>query len=253
LYAAVCRPTGGQYTCGNGRTAFVCFVARRYGIGNISHRRGGSVQRSVAGPSDWDLQFFLLSIAQSHGCIRYSDHERGSPDTDEMGPSRLLERISANSATFWGAVMKQLKDIKAQSIVEISLIAPLLLIALYIPADFGIGFFVAHLTQNAVREAARIGATRPQPFSASEAQVEAEAANRLPALLRSPTVNARLLTAGAADCMMIVEVSASGQYNFFLYQLLRLAGFSAPDNTPITRDAQMRYEFQSVTNSTPCT
>ena len=46
---------------------------------------------------------------------------------------------------------------RGQSIVEISLITPLLLIALYIPADFGVSFFMGNLLQTAAREGARIG------------------------------------------------------------------------------------------------
>jgi Flp pilus assembly protein TadG len=53
-----------------------------------------------------------------------------------------------------------LRNERAQSIVEISLITPLLLIALYIPFDFGVSLFAAHLTQNAVREVARIAAAQ---------------------------------------------------------------------------------------------
>ena len=40
---------------------------------------------------------------------------------------------------------------RGQSIVEISLITPLLLIALYIPADFGVSFFMGNLVQTADR------------------------------------------------------------------------------------------------------
>jgi hypothetical protein len=54
------------------------------------------------------------------------------------------------------AKVKQ-KNESGQSIVEISLITPLILIALYIPVDFGVSFFVANLTQTAAREGARIG------------------------------------------------------------------------------------------------
>jgi Flp pilus assembly protein TadG len=46
---------------------------------------------------------------------------------------------------------------KGQSVVELALITSLLLVALYIPADFGIAFLTAHLVQNAVREGTRIG------------------------------------------------------------------------------------------------
>src|SRR5438874_8275299 len=69
------------------------------------------------------------------------------------------------------------KDQRGQSLIEIALITPLLLIALYVPMDFGIGLFMAHLTQNAVREGARIGTglqktgggTPPFSFSSTEA------------------------------------------------------------------------------------
>jgi Flp pilus assembly protein TadG len=57
---------------------------------------------------------------------------------------------------------------KGQSIVELTLITPLLLIALYIPFDFGVAFFAGNLTQNAVREVARIAATQaPSAFNAT--------------------------------------------------------------------------------------
>ena len=45
---------------------------------------------------------------------------------------------------------------KGQSLVEIALITPLLLVALYIPFDFGMTIFAGHLTQNAARDGARI-------------------------------------------------------------------------------------------------
>src|SRR5207247_3782984 len=50
---------------------------------------------------------------------------------------------------------------KCQSIVEIALITPLLLVALYIAFDFEIALFTSHLAQNAVHEGARIGAILP--------------------------------------------------------------------------------------------
>jgi len=69
---------------------------------------------------------------------------------------------------------------KGQSIVELSLMTPLLLVALYIPFDFGVSFFAAHLTQNAVREVARIASTQaPGSFNAASLQTELTN-NRLP-------------------------------------------------------------------------
>src|SRR3970282_2481870 len=50
---------------------------------------------------------------------------------------------------------------RGQSIVEITLITPLLLAALYVVMDFVCLFFSSHYTQNAVREGARIGSILP--------------------------------------------------------------------------------------------
>src|SRR5258705_10680785 len=56
---------------------------------------------------------------------------------------------------------KILLNTTGQSIIEIAMTTPLLLVALYVAMDFGILFFTAHYTQNAVREAARIGSILP--------------------------------------------------------------------------------------------
>ena len=52
--------------------------------------------------------------------------------------------------------MQPIFNQKGQSVVEITLIVPLLLVALYVPFDFGMTIFAGHLTQNAVRDGARI-------------------------------------------------------------------------------------------------
>ncbi len=150
--------------------------------------------------------------------------------------------------------MKKLKNQRGQSIVEISLITPLLMMALYIPTDFGITLFTAHLTQNAVREAARIGVSSKDPFDNAAADaVGDEAFSRMPALLGSATATVRYYAGGSANCSQYVEVSGQGTYNFFLYQLMRLGGFTVPDTIQIDRSTTMRYEFQPLTNDTPCT
>jgi Flp pilus assembly protein TadG len=141
---------------------------------------------------------------------------------------------------------------RGQSIVEISLITPLLLVALYVPADFGIAMFTAHLTQNAVREAARIGVSTKDPFDAAAADaVGDEALARLPTLLGSRTVTVNYYGPATATCMQSVQVTAQGAYNFSLYGLMRLLGFTAPSSLTINRGTRMWYEFQPVTNVTP--
>ncbi|HWP22747.1 MAG TPA: TadE family protein [Candidatus Binatia bacterium] len=148
------------------------------------------------------------------------------------------------------AFLSKIRGRQGQSIVEITLMAPLILIALYVPADFGVAFYIAHLTQNAVREAARIGAAQ-DPFDS--AAIQNEALSRLPSSLTSKTATATLHSSGSADCAKFVEVVGGGTYNFFLYQVMRLFGFTVPNTQTIMRTARLRYELQPVTNSTPCT
>ena len=144
---------------------------------------------------------------------------------------------------------------KGQSVVELTLIAPLLLVALYIPADFGIAMFTAHLTQNAVREAARIGVSTKDPFDGAAATAIAnEALNRVPKRLNGITVTVSYNSSTTTPCMQNVTVTAQGNYSYFFYRLMNIFGASVPVSLPITRNSQMRYEFQPITNSTPmCT
>jgi Flp pilus assembly protein TadG len=151
-------------------------------------------------------------------------------------------------------VIQKITGRKGQSIVEMSLITPLLLAALYVPADFGIAMLTAHLTQNAVREAARIGVSTKDPFdSAAATAIKTVATNRLPAGLTSKTVTVNYYGGGAANCNSFVEVTAQGNYQYFLYQIMRLFGATVSNTLPITRTTRMRYEFQPVTNTPICT
>ena len=44
-------------------------------------------------------------------------------------------------------IYKRRRPSKGQSIVELTLLMPLVLATLYIPADFGVAFFTAHLVR----------------------------------------------------------------------------------------------------------
>lgn len=148
---------------------------------------------------------------------------------------------------------------RGQSIVEISLITPLLLIAMYIPVDFGISFFMGNLTQTAAREGARIGSGLqksgevPDLFFSSAAAntVKTEVISRLPTYLTNKTVTVRFYTGTA--CLEFVEVTAQGQYRFSMYQLMKLFGGNAPDSITISRSTQMHYKYQPYTNNNYCT
>jgi hypothetical protein len=143
---------------------------------------------------------------------------------------------------------------KGQSIVEISLITPLLLIALYVPADFAVAYLTAHLTQNAVREAARLGAASKSPFDATVATaIKNEALSRMPARLNPKSATVKYFATAPANCMEFVEVTGQGSYNYFFYQIMRLFGATVPPATPITRTSRMRYEYQPDANNTLCT
>jgi hypothetical protein len=142
---------------------------------------------------------------------------------------------------------------KGQSIVEIALITPLLLVALYVPADFGVAFSVAHLTQNAVRESARIAASTDPFTAAASTAIKNDALSRIPAWFgASKTATVRYYEGPALDCARFVEVEGGGTYNYFFYQLLRLFGGTAPNNMTITRRTRMRYAAQPATYQTPC-
>jgi len=148
---------------------------------------------------------------------------------------------------------------RGQSIVEISLVTPLLLIALYIPADFGVSFFMGNLVQNAAREGARIGSGLQKSgavpnlfFSSAEAStVKTEVISRLPDYLTNKTVTVTFYTGTA--CMEFVEVTAQGQYNFFMYQIMRLFGGTAPNSITISRTTQMHFKYQPYMNNDYCT
>jgi Flp pilus assembly protein TadG len=156
------------------------------------------------------------------------------------------------------SIMTKRAGQRGQSIIEISLITPLLLIALYIPADFGIAFYMGNLTQNAAREGARIGSGlqksgKPPNLvftSANAITVKDAVFNRLPDLTNK-TVTVTFYDGTA--CMAFIEVTAQGDYNFFLYKLMGLFGSTVPDFVTISRTTQIRHDYQPYTNTAYCT
>jgi hypothetical protein len=144
--------------------------------------------------------------------------------------------------------MHWLFDRKGQSIVEITLMTPLILVALYIPFDFGVTIFTGHLTQNAVRDGARIASSTDLLDDTLADNLAQQFEGNLPDMLVSRSVTVNYLADGAADCAQNVEVIAQGTYNFFLYRLIALLGFAPPDPVQITRTTRMWYGFQPATN-----
>jgi len=154
------------------------------------------------------------------------------------------------------------KNSRGQSIVEISLITPLLLVALYIPMDFGIAFFVSNITGTATRDSARIGSELGKSggdpsnrnFTNADADIVRNAVvPHLPAYLTGRSVTVQFYEDTPVNCLEVIEVTASGSYSFFFYRLLRLLGANVADTQTISRTAQMPYAYQPYTNSTRCT
>jgi Flp pilus assembly protein TadG len=144
--------------------------------------------------------------------------------------------------------MHWLFDRKGQSIVEITLMTPLILVALYIPFDFGVTIFTGHLTQNAVRDGARIASSTDLMDDTKAEDLAQQFEGNLPDMLVSRTVTVNYRADGSANCAQNVEVIAQGTYNFFLYRLIALLGFTPPGPIQITRTTQMWYGFQPATN-----
>jgi hypothetical protein len=145
---------------------------------------------------------------------------------------------------------------KGQALVEFTLIFVLLLVIIWIPADFGLAFMTGQLASNAAREGARIGAadpnvagqlgscTLPGCYSLAEGTLRKEIADRLSsALLPGATVTVSM-TGSASTCTAFVNVSITGNYNFWFYRILNLFGFDIPPTSPINRSTAMRWEHQ---------
>ena len=160
------------------------------------------------------------------------------------------------------ALLTRIRNRKGQSIVEISLITPLLLVALTVPADFGVAFLAGNLTNTAAREGARIGGqigktggvdTDRDFNTADAAAVKAQVIAKMPSYLTSRSVTIKFYENTPANCLEFIQVTASGNYNFYFYQVLRLFGATVNPYRTISRTAQFVYRYQPYTNATRCT
>jgi TadE-like protein len=141
-----------------------------------------------------------------------------------------------------------------QAVVEFTLVFLLFLVIAWIPADFGLAFYTGQLAQNASREAARIAAADPNLASGScnmpcssapgGTALKAAADRMSRALLSWALISVTLEPLAGANCNRLVEVSVSGEYNYFFYQILRAMGNTIPDTLNIVRSTSMRWEHQ---------
>jgi len=160
---------------------------------------------------------------------------------------------------------------KGQSIVEITLITPLLLGALMVAVDFGIAFYMGNLIAVAARDGARIGSQLEKSdktdaanwnFAVADAAIVSnKVQNSIPRYLTGRQV---IVTFYEDDpivpslppppaCSESVEVQVSGNYTFTLYRLMNFLGANVPASRTLTRSTRMRYNSQRYEQNDTCT
>jgi len=186
----------------------------------------------------------LFLIGERNGC-----HDK---------PSLPLSSISlqADASYLKPKLLGCLASSSGQAVVEFTLVFLLFLVIAWIPADFGLAFFTGQLAQNASRVAARIAAADPNlatatgscsmPCSSAPGGTALKAAaDRISrALFSGALISVTLEPPSAANCNRLVEVSVSGEYDYFFYRLLRAMGNTVPDSLNIVRSTSMRWEHQ---------
>jgi len=144
---------------------------------------------------------------------------------------------------------------KGQAAVEFTLVFVLLLVVLWIPAEFGLAFYTTQIAQNAVREGARIAAADSNPVAGfcdipacyTGPNILKETSLRLPAaLMRDIRVTLAVDPVSDTNCNEMVTVSATGTFRFFFYQIFKLMGLAASDTRQITTSTRMRWEHQEA-------
>jgi len=146
-------------------------------------------------------------------------------------------------------------DKKGQALVEFTLCFILLLVVVWIPAEFGLAYYSGQVALNAAREGARIAAADPaltsgnctMPCSSAPvgSALAATAARITNTAMLGPATVSVLYPVAAGGCNQQVRVAISGRYHFFFYQILRLMRINVPDYTDITRSVDMRWEHQA--------
>lgn len=161
----------------------------------------------------------------------------------------------------------KMKMKKGQSLVEITLITPLLLGALMVTVDFGIAFYMGNLIAVAARDGARIGsqleksdwidAANPNFSVADAAIVSSKIQAKIPRYLTGRQVVITFYEddagVGPPPCSENIEVQVSGSYTFTLYRLMNLLGADTPISRTLTRSTRMRYNYQRYEQNATCT
>ncbi len=123
---------------------------------------------------------------------------------------------------------------RGQSIVEFTLLLPLLIILIGGLTDLGMAFIVAIGLQNAVHEGAR-EAANTQNLTANDLGVKDTVIAQIPAITLFSGIAVTNTAPSGAACDAEVTVTASGTFN---YTILRYIGFTTAQ---ISRSTTTRY------------
>ena len=123
---------------------------------------------------------------------------------------------------------------RGQSVVEFTLLLPLLIILIGGLTDLGMAVVVSIGLQNAVQEGAR-AAANTQDLSANDTGVKDVVIAQIPAITLFSGIAVTNTAPSDANCDAEVTVTASGTFN---YTILRYIGFT---NALISRSTTMRY------------
>jgi Flp pilus assembly protein TadG len=134
---------------------------------------------------------------------------------------------------------------RGQTLVEVTLIIPLLIVLVGAALDWGLVFFVSHVVQNAVRSGARVAVTQNSPVS--EAAVEAEVQRVIPntalfSAFRS-SANIQVTCIAGSPPFLRVRVSNNGNPIAVSFYFMRILGLT---NASILRETAMKYERDLV-------
>jgi hypothetical protein len=155
---------------------------------------------------------------------------------------------------------------RGQSLVEITLITPLLLGALAVAVDFGIAFYMGNLIAVAAREGARVGSQLEKSNRIDAADPDfaisdgAIISNRIQGTIPRYLTGRQVVVTfyeddagvGPPACSESIQVEVSGNYNFTLYKLMNLLGADVPASRTLTRSTRLRYTYQRYEQNITC-
>ncbi len=136
------------------------------------------------------------------------------------------------------------KKNKGQTLVEVTLIIPLLIVLVGAAVDWGLVFFASHVVQDAVREGARLAVTQNTPVSSATVRTEVKRIMPDTPLFAAFRTNANIQVTciapvGTAPPFLRVRISNNGNGIPVRFYFMRIIGLTSAS---ILRETTMKYE-----------